>query len=167
MSNKSQSYANKKETSQLGSLSSAKPTAAAPDLTRTVAALRRIAAGPRLVSPSDTSVLQRAIGNRAVQRLLNENVERCPRREVAQATSSTVQRRMQTSAPPRATLPQKEDAEEIRRAAERGLQTPAGELPFAEQIQKSFGHHDISGVEANFGPEASASADAMDAAAYT
>src|SRR5256714_15311121 len=92
MSNKSQSYANKKETSQRGSLSSAKPSAVAPDLTRTVAALRRIAAGPRLVSPSDASVLQRAIGNRAVQRLLNENAERRPRREDAQASSPTVQR---------------------------------------------------------------------------
>src|SRR2546423_1143017 len=166
MSNKSQSYANKKETSQRGSLSSAKPSAVAPDLTRTVAALRRIAAGPRLVSPSDASVLQRAIGNRAVQRLLNENAERRPRREDAQASSPTVQRRMQTSVPPLEALSQKEDAEEIRRAAEMGLQTPASELPFAERIQKSFGHHDIGGVEAHLGPEASASAEAMDAAAY-
>ncbi len=57
--------------------------------------------------------------------------------------------------------------EGVRRAAQEGLQTPASKLPYAEQIQKSFGHHDVSQVQAHMGSKATASTMAMHASAYT
>ena len=51
-------------------------------------------------------------------------------------------------------------------AAARGVATAATGVPHAEAIQRSFGRHDISGVQAHVGPEASASAKAMNADAY-
>jgi hypothetical protein len=56
--------------------------------------------------------------------------------------------------------------EVIRRAAAEGIRTRSAELPYAAQIQRSFGHHDVSRVHAHVGPEATATAAAMNAAAY-
>jgi hypothetical protein len=54
----------------------------------------------------------------------------------------------------------------IRQAARQGVLTPAGALPYGEQVQKSFGRHDISQVQAHQGTAASASVGAMGALAY-
>jgi hypothetical protein len=55
---------------------------------------------------------------------------------------------------------------QVHAAAARGTGAPATELPYADQIQRSFGRHDISGVEAHVGGKASASAQEMGARAY-
>jgi hypothetical protein len=58
------------------------------------------------------------------------------------------------------------DPENVHAAAARGTATPTTRLPFADQIQRSFGRHDISGIQAHVGAEATASARAMAAQAY-
>ena len=50
--------------------------------------------------------------------------------------------------------------------ASQGVATPASPLPFADTIQRAFGRHDVSPIQAHTGPEAAASARAMGAAAY-
>jgi hypothetical protein len=57
-------------------------------------------------------------------------------------------------------------AGEVQAEAARGIATPSSALPFADTIQRSFGRHDISGVQAHSGGEAAASAGAMGADAY-
>jgi hypothetical protein len=65
-----------------------------------------------------------------------------------------------------ATTPPSADPEHVHAAAAQGTASPASKLPFADQIQRAFGHHDVSGVQAHVGPEATASARAMGARAY-
>lgn len=93
--------------------------------------------------------LQQMVGNRAVTRLL---------------TNRQVQRRASSSASDG--TPQAENAETIIRAAQMGIETPAQQLPYYEQIQRAFGRHDISHIQAHFGPQAAQSAEAMQATAY-
>jgi hypothetical protein len=57
-------------------------------------------------------------------------------------------------------------ASTVHAAAAQGVATPASALPHAEAIQRSFGRHDISSVQAHTGPEAAASTRAMGADAY-
>jgi hypothetical protein len=59
-----------------------------------------------------------------------------------------------------------QDASPVHAAAARGTATPASRLPYADQIQRAFGRHDISGVQAHVGSEAAASAHQMGARAY-
>jgi hypothetical protein len=54
----------------------------------------------------------------------------------------------------------------IHAAAARGISTPSTSLPHADVIQRAFGRHNISSVQAHVGGDASASADAMGASAY-
>jgi diketogulonate reductase-like aldo/keto reductase len=54
----------------------------------------------------------------------------------------------------------------VHQAAGRGVATPCSSLPHGEAIQKSFGHHDVSGIQAHVGGDAAASAAAMGADAY-
>jgi hypothetical protein len=54
----------------------------------------------------------------------------------------------------------------VQDAATAGVATPASAVPHAETIQRAFGRHDVSGVQAHTGPEAGASAQAMGAQAY-
>ncbi len=54
----------------------------------------------------------------------------------------------------------------VHASAARGVATPASALPHADQIQRSFGRHDISSIQAHVGGEAAASAGAMGAEAY-
>ena len=61
---------------------------------------------------------------------------------------------------------QASDPEQVHAAAARGTATAASQLPHLEQIQRSFGKHDVSGVHAHVGAEAAASAQEMGAAAY-
>jgi len=58
------------------------------------------------------------------------------------------------------------DPDHVHGAAARGTATAATQLPHLAQIQKSFGKHDISGVQAHVGAEAAASAQEMGATAY-
>jgi hypothetical protein len=55
---------------------------------------------------------------------------------------------------------------QVHAPAARGTGTAATKLPYADQIQRSFGRHDISGVQAHVGGKASASEQEMDARAY-
>ena len=54
----------------------------------------------------------------------------------------------------------------VQAAAARGIATTASPLPRGETIQRLFGRHDISAVQAHTGPDAAASARAMGAEAY-
>ena len=56
--------------------------------------------------------------------------------------------------------------DQIHAAAARGTATPPSPLPHADRLQRLFGRHDISGIEAHVGAEATASAGAMGARAY-
>jgi hypothetical protein len=55
----------------------------------------------------------------------------------------------------------------VQTAAARGVATPAGALPHGEAIQRAFGHHDLSLVQAHVGGDATLAARAIGAAAYT
>lgn len=70
-----------------------------------------------------------------------------------------VQRLLASSAQPRPAS--------VQQAAARGVQTPATQLPFLDRLQPVFGRHDLGQVQAHVGPEAAASAEAMNAWAYT
>jgi hypothetical protein len=59
-----------------------------------------------------------------------------------------------------------EDPGPVHAAAARGTATPATRLPHADQIQRAFGRHDISGIQAHVGGEATESAREMGAQAY-
>jgi len=54
----------------------------------------------------------------------------------------------------------------VHAAAAQGIDTPASRLPHSDTIQRSFGEHDISSIQAHTGAEAAASARAMNADAY-
>lgn len=56
--------------------------------------------------------------------------------------------------------------EVIRGAAQVGIRTPSDQLPFASQIQQSFGRHNLGQVRAHLGSEAGESARAMGARAF-
>ena len=54
----------------------------------------------------------------------------------------------------------------VQRAAEGGVSGPGGTLPFGDRIQEAFGRHDVSGVRAHTGGDATAACDAIGARAY-
>jgi len=54
----------------------------------------------------------------------------------------------------------------VHAAAAQGIATPSSRLPHSDTIQRLFGRHDISSVQAHTGAEATASARAMHADAY-
>ena len=56
--------------------------------------------------------------------------------------------------------------DEIHSAASQGIRTPWKPLPYLNEIQESFGRHDISGIRYHGGPAASQSARNMNASAY-
>lgn len=58
------------------------------------------------------------------------------------------------------------DEATVQAAAPRGVATPASRLPFSDMLQRVFGRHDVSSIQAHTGPEAAASAQAMGAEAY-
>jgi hypothetical protein len=51
-------------------------------------------------------------------------------------------------------------------AAENGVSGPASALPHMQEIQRAFGKHDVSQIEAHVGPEADAATQGMGAKAY-
>ena len=58
------------------------------------------------------------------------------------------------------------DPAAVHGAASRGVATPSSALPFSASIQRAFGRHDVSSIQAHTGPEAAASAHTMGADAY-
>ncbi|MFZ5476455.1 MAG: DUF4157 domain-containing protein, partial [Myxococcota bacterium] len=54
----------------------------------------------------------------------------------------------------------------VHAAAAHGTEAPAQELPHLDQIQASFGHHDVSKVKAHVGGPATEASEAMGATAY-
>lgn len=75
---------------------------------------------------------------------------------VEQAYSSAVQQR--------ANGPRDETA--VHSAAGRGVETASSPLPHRDQIQRAFGRHDVSSVQAHVGADAAATAGDMNAEAY-
>jgi hypothetical protein len=61
---------------------------------------------------------------------------------------------------------QEEPAGDVHRFAEQGLSGTASPLPYLDQIQRSFGSHDVSGVKAHTGGPAARAAEGMGAGAY-
>jgi uncharacterized protein DUF4157 len=57
-------------------------------------------------------------------------------------------------------------ASAVHATAARGVATSASPLPFSDAIQRAFGRHDVSSIQAHVGPDAAASAGAMGADAY-
>jgi hypothetical protein len=55
----------------------------------------------------------------------------------------------------------------VQAAAAAGVAGAGGRLPYADQIQASFGRHDVSGVAAHVGGPATRAARSIDALAYT
>jgi hypothetical protein len=78
---------------------------------------------------------------------------------VEQVIAPVVQRRA-------ADKPASSDETAVRAAASWGVATPASPLPFSDAIQRAFGRHDVSSIQAHTGPEAAASARAMGGDAY-
>ena len=60
----------------------------------------------------------------------------------------------------------KQPEDSVHAAAARGVATPSSSLPFGDTIQRAFGRHDVSSVQAHTGPEAARSAKSMGADAY-
>lgn len=56
--------------------------------------------------------------------------------------------------------------EQIHQAAKVGTSGPSSSLPYLDSIQRSFGRHDVSGIQAHVGDAASRGASAMNAEAF-
>jgi len=54
----------------------------------------------------------------------------------------------------------------VQAVAADGVSAPGGRLPYIDQIQPSFGRHDVSGIEAHVGGRAAEASDAIGARAY-
>jgi hypothetical protein len=63
--------------------------------------------------------------------------------------------------------PSPDDSARVHEAAKLGIGGGSGTLPHLETIQRSFGRHDVTGVVAHTGAQATAGAQAMGAAAFT
>lgn len=101
--------------------------------------------------------LQRTIGNQAVLRMLRSQEQDFCRAGIgARASRSEQQAKRNVS-----------QADHMREVATKGVAGPATSLPHLDAIQRSFGNHDVSGVEAHTGPQATDSNHALDAVGYT
>jgi len=58
------------------------------------------------------------------------------------------------------------ESQEVLADAQSGVKGSGSELPFSDQIQASFGHHDVSGVQAHTGSDAKAATSSIGAEAY-
>lgn len=103
--------------------------------------------------------------------------------ELLPAASAPVQRNVDAAAPVMPSVPRptihdlfgrvqrkasgaEPDTAAIHESAQRGIATASSPLPHAETIQRLFGRHDISGIQAHAASDAAASARAMGAEAY-
>ncbi|MEK6262278.1 MAG: DUF4157 domain-containing protein [Planctomycetota bacterium] len=101
--------------------------------------------------------LQRTIGNQAVLRMLRSQEQDIRHAGIgARASRSEQQAKRKVS-----------QADHMREVATKGVAGPAASLPHLDAIQRSFGNHDVSGVEAHTGPQATDSNHALDAVGYT
>lgn len=60
----------------------------------------------------------------------------------------------------------KQESGDVQQAAAAGVQAGGGAMPHLDAIQKSFGAHDVSGVQAHVGGEAKKASDSIGAEAY-
>ncbi|HEY0478161.1 MAG TPA: DUF4157 domain-containing protein [Kofleriaceae bacterium] len=104
-----------------------------------------------------------AVPGRAAPGAANTTADTLPR-SAAPASFVPVQRVF--GLPPGATAASAEDPARAHAAAARGAATPATKLPYVDRIQRAFGRHDISGIQAHVGADAAASARDMGAQAY-
>jgi len=59
-----------------------------------------------------------------------------------------------------------ENTDQVHQAAAQGIASGGGAMPYASQIQKAFGSHDISGIQAHTGSAATQANQAMGAEAF-
>ncbi len=111
----------------------------------------RLLRGPDRPDPDalDEDARARAVQRVPGKRTLTESLE---------PAAYPVQRRVLASA--------EADPARVQAAAQRGISGSSGRLPHLGRIQQLFGRHDVSGVQAHLGADASAAAEAMGAAAY-
>lgn len=95
---------------------------------------------------------QGVVGNRAVQRMMQ------PRGGSHQGSATNT-----TAARP----PRDLSTHSVREAAERGTVGSGGTLPHLTEIQRSFGHHDVTHIRAYRDPRAAEAAHSIGARAYT
>jgi len=101
--------------------------------------------------------LQRTFGNQAVLRMLRSQEQDTRRAGIgARASRSQQQAKRNVS-----------QADHMREVATKGVAGPATSLPHLDAIQRSFGNHDVSGVEVHTGPQATDSNHALGAVGYT
>jgi hypothetical protein len=112
--------------------------------------------GARSASPHRGSARQQVEHGAAGKRTLTEALEPAAPAPLA---GIAVQRHVASAGP--AT-----DPDLVHAAAARGTSLPATALPHQSRIQALFGRHDVSGIQAHVGAEASAGARAMGAAAF-
>jgi hypothetical protein len=99
-----------------------------------------------------------ALGSRQVP------VERAPQHQSEQNSAARVG---SVSTPAEIGTPRGTGDARVHDAARRGTSGPSGPLPFHDVIQRSFGRHDTSGIEAHTDRVAAASAQAIGAVAFT
>jgi len=130
----------------------------------------------RLAAPAPGSSGPRAAGSATVPRLASVIGNRAMAAAAAGTTApirpplspAAVQRKLSIGRAPGGTgsHPARADSAQVHAIAAHGTTTPATRLPYADQIQRAFGQHDISGIQAHTGQEAAASAREMGARAY-
>jgi hypothetical protein len=104
---------------------------------------------------------ERSVGSAAVQRKAGNSPGKrtLAEQEPSRGVAASVQRKPAVDGA-------QGDAGAVHAAAERGTQGPATALPHADQIQRSFGSHDVSQVQAFVGGPAREASDAIGAEAY-
>ncbi|WP_394833413.1 DUF4157 domain-containing protein [Pendulispora rubella] len=111
--------------------------------------------------PSDVQPVQRACA------ACSGGASPCPTCDEESTQQLSVQRTaLRASALPTDDRGPKAGPTRIHAAAARGTSGPSGSLPFLEQIQRSFGRHDVSQVRAHRDSAAAAGAAAMGAEAF-
>jgi hypothetical protein len=91
----------------------------------------------------------------------SEKAEKADRQCAINASSALIRLQFAGAATRQAT-----DDSDVLEVASTGLDGPAQELPHAEQIQASFGVHDVSGIDAHVGGDAATAANEIGADAY-
>jgi hypothetical protein len=101
--------------------------------------------------------LQRLIGNQAVLRMLRPQEQDIPHDNAGSTADRSEQEAERNGA----------QGDDMREVASRGIAGPGAPLPHLDAIQRSFGEHDVSGVEAHVGSQAADANQALDALGYT
>lgn len=128
-----------------------------------------------ILQQSNKHTLQRAIPTLIHPSRSFANSATIPRTQVAsshqQAPSSSLSSMRilaQVAIFPRAAQPNEDTSRQIiQQSAQEGIRTSPSTLPFAHHIQRAFGRHNLSHVQAHFGAQTTASARKLHARAYT